>query len=79
MLNPSERAILFQYCRDHLVAYCSSCKATYRVTELAADLVLPRSNLCRQCRADLAESGILREGIHGQSHPPDCRQRGRSA
>jgi hypothetical protein len=56
MLNQDERAILFQLCSDHPVAYCRPCGAAYRFTELAADFIPPGSSLCRECLADLTES-----------------------
>jgi hypothetical protein len=55
-LTPEERALLFVYCSDHVVARCLSCDISYRYTELAADLFDGRTNLCTRCRADLTEN-----------------------
>ena len=55
-LTPEERALLFVYCSDHVVARCLSCDISYRYTELAADLFDGRTNLRPRCRADLTEN-----------------------
>jgi hypothetical protein len=70
MLSRDERTILFQFCSNHSVAYCRPCAGTYRLTELAADFVPLRANLCRVCRADLSESmrNHLRTCPHANGH-----------
>src|SRR5262249_48706050 len=55
-LTPEERALLFVYCSDHIVAKCLWCVAGFRMTELAADPLRGRMNLCPQCGKDLTQS-----------------------
>ena len=55
-LTPEERALLFVYCSEHVVARCLSCDISYRYPELAADLFDGRTNLCPRCRVDLTEN-----------------------
>jgi hypothetical protein len=54
-LTPNERALLFLYCFNHAVARCLSCDVSFRFTELAADPLGGRTNLCPRCRQDLTE------------------------
>jgi hypothetical protein len=63
-LTPDERALLFVYCSDHVVAQCLSCGLSFRITELAADpLGGGRTNLCPRCRKDLTEN--VRAHLYG--------------
>jgi hypothetical protein len=39
VLTPEERALVFLYYADHVVAHCVPCNKTYRFTELASDLL----------------------------------------
>jgi hypothetical protein len=55
-LSPEERAILIWYCRDHAVAKCVACTASFRQNELGGDLLRHRIHLCPRCRVDLTES-----------------------
>ena len=55
-LTPEERALLFVYCSNHSVARCHSCGLDFHMTELAADPLGGRTNLCPRCRKDLTES-----------------------
>jgi len=55
-LTPEERALLFVYCSNHLVARCHSCGLDFHMTELAADPLGGATNLCPRCRKDLTES-----------------------
>jgi len=56
-LTAEERALVFLYCADHVVAHCGPCNKTYRFTELASDLLgTGGTNLCPHCRRDLTES-----------------------
>jgi len=55
-LTVDERHLLFVYCWDHIVAQCLSCGLGFRLTELAADPLGGRSNLCPRCRKDLTEN-----------------------
>ena len=52
-LTADERHLLFVYCWDHLVAQCLSCSLSFRMTELAADPLGGRTNICPRCRKDL--------------------------
>jgi hypothetical protein len=54
-LTANERALIFIYCFNHAVARCLSCDAGFRFTELAADPLGSRTNLCPRCRQDLTE------------------------
>jgi hypothetical protein len=54
-LTANERALLFVYCFNHALARCLSCDASFRFTELAADPLGSRTNLCPRCRKDLTE------------------------
>jgi hypothetical protein len=55
-LTAEERALLFVYCSDHVIAHCLGCDMRFRMTELAADPLGARTNLCPRCRRDLTES-----------------------
>jgi hypothetical protein len=55
-LNPAERQLLFIYCSDHAVARCLPCDVSFRQTELAADPLGSRTNICPRCRRDLTEN-----------------------
>src|SRR5262245_11043437 len=56
-LTAEERALVFLYCADHVVAHCVPCNKTYRSTELASDLLGTHgTNLCPHCRRDLTEN-----------------------
>jgi DNA-directed RNA polymerase subunit RPC12/RpoP len=55
-LSPEERAVLFRYCHDHVVAKCFACAASFPQQDLGADLIASRSNQCPRCRADLTAS-----------------------
>jgi hypothetical protein len=55
-LTPEERALLFIYCSDHVVAKCVPCVLEFRMIQLAADPLSGRTNLCPQCRTDLTAS-----------------------
>jgi hypothetical protein len=55
-LSPAERHLLFVYCSDHAVARCLPCDISFRQTELAADPLGSRTNMCPRCRRDLTEN-----------------------
>jgi hypothetical protein len=55
-LTPEERALLFVFCADHVVARCLPCDLDFRMTQLAADPFGGRTNLCPRCRKDLTEN-----------------------
>src|SRR5262249_31167555 len=40
----------------HAAAYCLGCDRHFRLSELAADMIGGRSNLCPKCRKDLTPS-----------------------
>ena len=52
-LTVEERALLFVYCSGHAAAYCLGCDLRFRLSELAADALGSRTNLCPRCRKDL--------------------------
>ena len=57
VLTPEERALVFLYCSDHVVAPCPACGISYRYTELGADILgSNRVNMCPRCRRDLTEA-----------------------
>jgi hypothetical protein len=57
VLTPEERTLIFVYCSSHVVARCPACDASFRFTELAADMVGGnRTNMCPHCRRDLTEA-----------------------
>lgn len=62
-LTADERALLFVYCFDHIVAQCLTCSLSFRMTELAADPLGGRANLCPRCRKDLTEN--VRAHLYG--------------
>ena len=62
-LTADERHLLFVYCWDHLVAQCLSCSLSFRMTELAADPLGGRTNICPRCRKDLTEN--VRTHLYG--------------
>jgi len=55
-LTADERALLFLYCSNHAVAHCLGCDIRFSMTQLAADPLGARTNLCPRCRRDLTES-----------------------
>jgi hypothetical protein len=62
-LTADERALLFLYCSEHAVAECLACGLSFRFTELAADPLGSRTNMCPRCRKDLTEN--LRAHVYG--------------
>ena len=73
-LNPEERALLFYYCLNHVVARCLGCARSYYLSELVADLLSGRTHLCPQCRRDLTEN--VRTHVYGCTvMPEEVRQR----
>lgn len=48
------RSLLFEVCSDHSVAFCESCRESYRPEQLDTGLV--KFFLCRNCGAHLGES-----------------------
>lgn len=69
-LTEDERALLFRFCKDHIVAECPTCAQSFREQELAADLVASRTHLCPNCRADLIES--IRAHLGGCAMLPEA-------
>jgi len=55
-LTGDERALLFYYCVDHVVARCVACAQNFGLSELAVDLLRGRTHLCPSCRRDLTEA-----------------------
>ena len=55
-LTVEERALLFVHCFNHAVARCLTCDVSFSFTELAADPLGGRTNLCPRCRRDLTEN-----------------------
>jgi DNA-directed RNA polymerase subunit RPC12/RpoP len=55
-LTGDERALLFYYCLDHVVARCVACAQNFGLSELAVDLLRGRTHLCPSCRRDLTET-----------------------
>src|SRR5215475_5246324 len=60
-LSADERALLFSYCRNHLVARCAACARRFYLSQLAADL--DGGLRCSQCRRDLTDS--VRAHLYG--------------
>ncbi len=53
-LTPVERALVFLYCANHVVADCVPCNKSYRFTELSSEVLgTGGTNLCPRCRRDL--------------------------
>jgi hypothetical protein len=52
-LTAEERSILSVYCSNHAVAQCLACGISFTLSELAADRLGGRTNLCPRCRRDL--------------------------
>src|SRR2546427_4289426 len=67
-LTVDERHLLFVYCWDHLVAQCLSCSLSFRMTEMAADPLGGRTNICPRCRKDLTEN--VRTHLYGCAKLP---------
>jgi hypothetical protein len=77
-LNYEERVLLYQFCWEHAVADCGSCRLQFRQHELAADLFGHRNHLCPKCRADLTTS--LRSHLYSCALvPKDVRARAADA
>jgi len=75
-LTPEERALLFVFCSDHVVAHCLSCDLYFRMIELAPDVLGGRTNLCPKCRIDLTKT--VRAHLFRCAVPPsEIRQRAR--
>jgi hypothetical protein len=56
ILTAEERALLFNYCYGHAVAYCLGCDLRFRLAELAADALGDHTRLCPRCRSDLTQN-----------------------
>jgi hypothetical protein len=69
-LTEDERALLFRYCRDHIVAECAACNRSFQQQELASDVIAGRSYLCPSCRADLTE--LVRAHLYGCTMLPEA-------
>ena len=55
-LTPEERALVFVYCSDHVVARCPACDRSFRFWELAASLMRGSfPPIYPRCRRDLTE------------------------
>jgi len=77
-LSHEERALLFMYCYEHVTVTCPDCARQLRQSELAADLLGHRSNLCPHCRIDLTAQ--LRSHLYGCiTLPNEVRRRAREA
>ena len=55
MLTPEERALVFVYCSEHVLAQCPACGSTVRSAQLSKDFVGASANRCPKCRRDLTE------------------------
>lgn len=62
-LTAEERALLFVYCSNHAVAQCLACGISLTLSELAADTLGGRTNLCPRCRRDLTVN--VRAHVYG--------------
>ena len=57
VLTPEERALIYLYCLDHVVAQCPICEVSFRFTDFAADIFgASRLNMCPWCHQDLTEA-----------------------
>src|SRR5262245_31567815 len=74
-LSADERALLFSYCLNHLVARCQGCARRFHLRQLAADL--DGGLRCSQCRRDLTDS--VRAHLYGCAMPPGEVRRGAAA
>ena len=75
VLTPDERALLFVYCSDHVVARCPICDISLRYNELVADIFGEgRAKMCPRCRQDLTE--VVRTHLfHCAMLPSEVRRR----
>ena len=56
VLTPEERALVFLYCSEHVVARCAVCDISYHYNQLATDILDGRrTNMCPRCCQDLTE------------------------
>lgn len=77
-LSHEERALLFTYCFEHVVATCPTCRQEFRQYELASDMTGDRKHLCPRCRIDLTER--LRDHLYDCTMlPAEVRRRAREA
>ena len=75
-LSADERALLFSYCLNHLVAQCQDCARRFHLRQLAADL--DGGLRCSQCRRDLTDS--VRAHLYGCALlPAEVRRRAEAA
>ena len=75
-LSADERALLFSYCLNHLVARCQACARRFHLSQLAADL--DGGLRCSQCRRDLTDS--VRAHLYGCAMlPAEVRRRAAAA
>ena len=72
-LSREERAVLFRYCLDHVVAECPRCSQDFRQTELGSDLFGGRTHVCPRCRMDLTER--VREHVYDCANLPSAVRR----
>ncbi len=53
-LNAEEARVLFEQCREHLVATCPGCRVSYTPQQLGRDLFVPgQPFICPRCQVDL--------------------------
>src|SRR5262245_5968097 len=73
-LTPEERALIFVYCSDHVLAQCPTCGSDVRAIELSADFLAADTNLCPKCWRDLTEE--IRSHLFGCGMlPAEVRRR----
>jgi DNA-directed RNA polymerase subunit RPC12/RpoP len=75
-LTNEERALLFVFCSDHVVAKCIPCGLEFRMVQLAADPMSGRTNLCPECRTDLT-ANVRSHLFECADLPKEIRQRTR--
>jgi hypothetical protein len=78
VLSAEERTLLFVYCRDHQIAECARCIATFHLREVTSvDSFGIRTYGCRRCHTDLTES--IRAHLYGCAMLPMAIRRGAQA
>src|SRR6059058_5244726 len=78
VLSAEERTLLFVYCRDHQIAECARCTATFHLRQVASlDSFGIRTYGRRRCHTDLTES--IRAHLYGCAMLPVAIRRGAQA
>jgi hypothetical protein len=77
-LSTEERALLFLFCREHLLGECPKCSGKYWLPTPPSDLIGVGPTLCRWCQEDVTDS--IRTHLYDcATLPAEVRRRAQQA